>query len=324
LRSLRSTSLSDEQIITILWKYIGYRSDGRDPFRDDVSWTTPAEKAKFLVSKCDMFVSSTDAPDRMTPRQMAAKSMTACVSDLASKGVRPRFCVLSIGLPRSRANSAFVRGLGSGFASASKLYGVRVLAGDTGSTTSDVTINCSMFGFANHIVKRKGAMSGDCVGVTGKFGLQPAGLLILQGKARSRNRFFSKRAISSVLNPRARLSTGLRLARLLSSSIDSSDGLAISLYYLAEASKVSIELNSIPLAEGVKEFAEENSIDPLSLALFGGEEYEIVSTFPENSKRRVEKLGVGIIGSVKKDRRDKVYHGGREIERKGWIHFVSD
>jgi thiamine-monophosphate kinase len=93
---------------------------------------------------------------------------------------------------------------------------------------------------------------------------------------------------------------------------------------LAEASKVSIELDSIPLADGVKEFAEENSIDPESLALFGGEEYEIVSTFPENSKRRAQKLGVTIIGSVKKDRGSKVYYHGREIERKGWIHFVSD
>ena len=73
------------------------------------------------------------------------------------------------------------------------------------------------------------------------------------------------------------------------------------------------------------EFAHENSIDPLSLALFGGEEYEIVGTFPETSRKSIEKLGaVTIIGRVKKDRRNIVCYRGKKIQRKGWMHFVSD
>ena len=316
------TELSEEKIINLLWKRFGFSSNGRDPFGDDVAWTGVKDEM-FLVSKSDMFVSSSDAPTQMNARQMAMKSITACVSDMASKGVRPSYCMISLGLPRRLANASFVSGLGRGFASALKLYDVRVLGGDTG-VSSDVVINCAMYGFSNRIVRRSGAHLGDCVGVTGGFGLEPAGLLLLQGKAKSSNKSFSRRAIRSVLEPRARLSEGLRLAKYLSSSIDSSDGLAISLHYLAEASSVSIELDSIPFASGVREFSSENSIDPEALAFFGGEEYEIVCTFPESLSKVVESLDVSTIGRVVKRKDSSLYYEKRKVKRKGWMHFVSD
>ena len=317
--------LSEEKIIRILWKHVGHGKNKVDPFSDDASWNPLDSRKKFLVAKSDMFVSSTDAPPKMTPRQMATKSVTACVSDLASKGVRPQYCLISIAIPRNKAHNSFVNSLGTGFSEASKLYGVRIVGGDTSSSASDVILNCSVYGFSDRIVRRKGAKVGDLVGVTGAFGLQSAGLLVSLGKAKSRDKNFERNAINSVLNPRARLETGLKLAKFLSSSIDSSDGLAISLHYLAESSNVSIIMDSIPLSEGVGRFADENSIaDPSTLALFGGEEYEIVATYPAASKNAVERLGVITIGrAVKTLGKPDVFYQGKRIQKKGWMHFVS-
>ena len=65
--------------------------------------------------------------------------------------------------------------------------------------------------------------------------------------------------VSSVYLPNPRLELGLAVSRYLSSSIDSSDGLAISLYTIAEMSGVGIKLTEVPRAKGLEEFASRNS-----------------------------------------------------------------
>ena len=65
---------------------------------------------------------------------------------------------------------------------------------------------------------------------------------------------------------------------VVSASMDSSDGLAWSLHELAHSSNVGFELDKVPVAPEVKRFAELNSLDASELALYGGEEYELVLT----------------------------------------------
>ncbi len=336
--------LNEEEIIRLLWRTFGKSSSsksGKDPFNDDVAWKVIPDRWKkkgiraqrMFISKSDMLVSSTDVPKGMAPRQIASKSITACVSDFASKGVKPLYCLLSLGLPKSFAKWNKVLELGRGFRDACRLYGVQILAGDVNATEYDLVIDCSMYGLANSIVKRSSARPGDFVGVSGKFGLQSAGLRLLQGVAKTSDRGFERAAKNSVLNPRARLDLGLSISKLLTSSIDSSDGLALSLYHIAESSNVNIEINKIPLAEGITYFAEENELDPTALALFGGEEYELVSTYsPETIPReKAEKLGIMKIGRVTPltGRTPRVFmtptgRGKTEIiPRRGWLHFAS-
>src|SRR5256885_11869550 len=106
--------------------------------------------------------------------------------------------------------------------------------------------------------------------------------------------------------PEARLAQGITLAKShgASSSIDSSDGLAWSLHQIAEASMVGINLHTIPIATEVERFAKEHRLSALELALYGGEEYELVVTVKPQSfnklKRRVPSLKR--IGIVKKKR----------------------
>ena len=328
MRTFKEISLLDEEeIVELIWSSLSSRSGaskGRDPFRDDVSWT-PSGKKKLLVSKCDTFVASTDAPRGMTPAQMARKAITACASDFAAKGVAPSHFLISVALPKKNANREFVKGLASGINAACGDYKVRLLAGDTSSAESDIVIDCSMFGFADSLVRRSGAKVGDQVGVTGRFGLEPSGLLLLVGEAVSSSQAFRRTAMESVMNPKACLALGLKISNDITSSIDSSDGLAISLYLLAESSAVNMRIDSLPIAEGVKEFAKENSISAEKLALFGGEEYEIVCTYPKESRKKLEKLGMITIGTVTSMAKSpSVYLGARKLERKGWIHFKSD
>jgi len=316
--------LDEESIIKLLWGRFGKKS-ATDPFDDDAAWVLNSNK-KFVVGKADMLVATTDAPAQMTPAQIARKSIVACVSDLAAKGVKPEYCLISLGLPKELATRKYVIDLARGFASAESEYKLRIVGGDTNATSRDPVIDCSIFGFANSLVLRRGAKPSDLIGVSGKFGIQHAGLLLLLNKAKSSDQLFSKTAVNSVLEPKARLDVGLGVSRYLSSCIDSSDGLAISLYHLAESSKVSFELKKLPMHSGVSKFATENGLLDSELVLFGGEEYELVCTYSPEHESKVTKHGISTIGVVKEggNKRYEVLLNGKLVARRGWLHFKSE
>jgi thiamine-monophosphate kinase len=317
--------LDEESIIKILWSGFGKPGGRSDPFDDDAAWVKNASGKKFLVGKADMFVASTDAPSQMTPAQMAKKSIVACVSDLAAKGVPPKYSLVSLGIPKKFASREFVSGLANGFAEVESKYNLQIIGGDTNATSDDTVIDCSIFGFADSIISRRGAKPGDLVGVSGKFGAQPAGLWILLGRAKSSDKDFEHKAVLSVLEPLARLPLGVKASKYLSSCIDSSDGLAISLYHLAESSDVDLELSQLPTEAGVETFAAENGLNPTELVLFGGEEYELVCTFPPRNQKVLSKLGIGTIGEVvgKSGNSPSVKLVRKPVARRGWLHFKS-
>jgi thiamine-monophosphate kinase len=318
-----SRGLDEEEIIRIIW---GRLTGTKDPFNDDVTWTSNNSRKKLLVSKCDMLVGYTDAPKMMSPAQIARKAVVSCTSDLASKGVKPSSCIVSIGLPKNLAKREFVADLAKGFKKAEKEYGFSVLGGDTSATERDLIINACMFGYSDAFPKRDGAQVGDLVAVSGSFGHQAAGLLLVMGKAKSDDRTFSSIAKKSVLEPVARLSLGISIARYLSSCTDSSDGLALSLYHIAESSQVDIALDDLPISKGLIEFARKNRLKEKNLALFGGEEFELVCTFDPKYLSGLSKQGVKIIGRVVSrsgpKMSPKVSYQGSRVPRRGWIHFA--
>ncbi len=99
---------------------------------------------------------------------------------------------------------------------------------------------------------------------------------------------------------------GIALAEYFSSSMDSSDGLALSLHELSKQSHVNFFIDNIPEAKGIKEFAKDNHIDANDLIFFGGEEYEIIATIPSSKIKQVisiireSNLKMQVIGTVKK------------------------
>jgi thiamine-monophosphate kinase len=260
-----------------------------------------------IVLKSDMLVESTDVPTFMRPWQIARKSIVACISDMSAKGIEPPFtCLISLGIP-SRYCKRQIMGLIRGFKIASNEFGVKIAGGDT-NRSNELVINCNLARvFLTHemIPKRSGAKPGDFVVSSGVFGYTSSGLAILLSKAKAKGQF-RKTAIRSVLRPRPQMIFGTRLAKFFSSSIDSSDGLAASLYEIAKQSHVHLIIDNIPSAKGVQQFAMDNHLEALDLIFYGGEEYEIIATIPkvnlEMARRLAEKMKLTfrVIGKVEK------------------------
>src|SRR3989338_5065871 len=269
------TTLDESTIIKIFQKKLGNKKF----ISEDVE-VFKIGKTKIIV-KVDTFVQSTDMPPKMRMHDAARKSIIACISDFAAKGVKPQYGIISLNLPKMIPRTK-INEMSEGFRHASNEFNIRILGGDT-NEGKEIVINVSMFGTTDKIVKRKGAKIGDMIFVTGPFGYTASGLKILLGKIKGKNNFV-KKAIKSVFNPSPKLDFGVRNKNYFTSSMDSSDGLSTTLNEMANQSKCKFIINYIPTGKDLLEFAKSHKIDPNDLVFHGGEEYEFVFTASQKYK----------------------------------------
>jgi thiamine-monophosphate kinase len=327
----KSTDIGERKIIEIIANYLEAMPNSPVPFGDDVAAVNLDEK-QVAVLKTDMLVGKTDVPPNMSLWQAARKALVMNISDFASKGVVPTAALVSLGLPRGcmrKDIEEIARGLNAG----AREYGAYIIGGDTGEA-SDLIISVSLYGTAQKTVLmlRSGAKPGDVLAVTGFFGKSAAGLRLLLNNF-SASAEMRDVLLGAVCMPKARLKEGLALGTsgAVTASIDSSDGLAWSLHEIGKMSDVGFIVNSVPVADEVRRFAEFNHLDPLELALYGGEEYELVVTVKPKSwvdaESAVEAVGGRLlpIGKVTKDTQMLLDVDGkkRPIEARGWEHFKS-
>ncbi len=315
------------EIIKVFIDTIGQPKPRFSRIGDDVAYL-PKKRGKVVI-KCDMLVGKTDVPKGMDLRQVSRKSIVMCVSDFAAKGVIPSAALISLGIPRGMEEWE-IRELAKGIKEAKEEFSIEILGGDT-NEAEGLVIDCSMVGFADRIVERRGAKPGDLVITSGFFGYPSSGLKIMIDGLKAEPEFREK-AISSVVMPNPRLRLGVALAKnnLISSSIDSSDGLALSLHEIVMHSKVGIEIDNPPTTDDVKRFATMNNLSLNDLVFYGGEEYEIVATIPRDKLDKAQKLAkrmgerIIVIGKVTKDYpKVRLFLDNKEtvIERRGWVHL---
>jgi thiamine-monophosphate kinase len=316
----------EREIIKTLTGIFGKKSRFPLGFNDDVA-AIPSGGYSWIVLKSDMLVGSTDAPPGMSLWQAARKAVVATVSDFAAKGVRPLGLMVSLGLPASLGRRS-IRKIGLGLGRGAREYGCPIIGGDT-NQSDELIIDCVGAGLADprKLVRRDGALPGDVLAVTGEFGNAAAGLrLLLSGRKSALSKIRGLR--DAVLLPKARLDEGLALASsgAVTSSIDSSDGLAWSLHELARASGVRISLETIPIAKEAARFGEARGLSPIKLALYGGEEYELVVTIRREAfarvKRRVPSLiTIGRVLEGPPMVSAKVGGKSFSVAPRGWEHF---
>ena len=299
------------------------------PFWDDVSAVSLGE-GKAAILKTDMLVWETDVPRGMTPFQAARKAVVMNFSDLGSKGVRPIAFLVSLALPRSLGVDV-VEGMAQGFDAGAREYGAYVVGGDT-NEARDVIISGTAYGVAyvESLMRREGARPGDLLATTGGFGKTAAALKILLEGYETPPRLRDP-LLESVYMPRARVEEGVALAGSgsASASIDSSDGLAMSLHDLSRSSGVGFRVDVLPTSPEAAEFAELHGLDPSGLVLYGGEEYELVFTVKPDeldaARAALGRVGCSLIeiGEATADRCIVYVDDGVEkpIRPGGWEHF---
>jgi len=252
----------------------------------------------------------------ISPFDLGIKSVAVNLSDIAAAGAIPEFILISLSLPPD-IDETFIKEFYGGVNTICTKYGVLVVGGDiTGA--SKISISITVIGKSGNIppAGRGNAKHGDIVFVTGEFGSSRAGLWILEEALKNSEKYDSgiddtlkEKFIKAHINPVPQLEIGretVKTASELSQSppamMDSSDGLADALYKICKMSNVSmdIELENIPSDIGLKDVANLAKIDPLKWIFFGGEDYQLVVTVPEEVYQQLKAKGLNIysIGKV--------------------------
>ena len=314
------TKLDENKIINLFQTKLGNKK-----FVSEDVETFTLGKTK-IIAKTDTMVQSTDIPQKMKLSDAARKSIIACVSDFASKGIKPKYGMISINLPKSISRKQ-IDNIANGFKKACKEYEISIIGGDT-NEGKEIVFNVCIFGNSNKIVTRKGSHKGDLIFTTGPFGYTSVGLDILLNNKKKKNNLI-KKSLESVINPKPRLSYGLKNKKYFTSSMDSSDGLSTTLNEMSKQSGKKFIINKIPSNIDLEIYLKKQKMDLNSAVFHGGEEYEFIFTIPAKYKKIIIKnakilktpiieigyvtLGKGVY--LEKDSKKTI------LKDLGWKHF---
>ncbi len=274
----------------------------------------------YILTSIDTFVASTDKPPLMGWRSVGYKAIVATLSDLMVKGGEPFTIMISLGL--SRLSRYELSELSAGIYYALGRYGLaRCLKWDTNRSRDPFV---SVGGVAISRCKppgRSGAMPGDYVYVDGYFGLTWLGLNILLGKysVEELDHSLYREAMEEFEYPSPNLHLYPPLVKKTrpTATIDSSDGLAASLYQVARASGVDIIIEDLPFHPMLGRLDREIV---LKATLYGGEEYRGIFFLPGARAAEAEKLGLIRIGRVVEGGGKVYLDDGSKVPEKGFRH----
>ncbi|HJT67004.1 MAG TPA: thiamine-phosphate kinase [Pyrinomonadaceae bacterium] len=275
------------------------------------------------------------------PTLLGHKALAVSLSDLAAMGARPRWSLIAIGVPEDVWETDFVNQFYEGLTSLANRYDVKLIGGDTSRTPDKIVIDSIAIGECNvgQAVKRAGAQPGDQIFLTGSLGGAAAGLRLIERGAHLAEQNLAdddSQKIDHVLlrqlRPEPRVGWGMVLGeeRLATALIDISDGLSSDLNHLCRESGVGalIESSFLPIDHQVVELCGRRALDPLQLALHGGEDFELLFTVRAGDvarlPRRVDGTGITRIGEVRIQAESvKISEGSRiwELNPGGWKHF---
>jgi thiamine-monophosphate kinase len=240
---------------------------------------------EYLLITTDMTMELTHFPPEISPFQMGWFIVAINLSDLAAKGAKPLGVVVASGLPED-LSTYFLEDLVKGMKACATKYNTAIIGGDL-KAHEHITLTGTAVGKVAKVefMPRSGAKPGDIVAVTGTLGHAGAGFYSLKHRAGVENT--DNELMEGLFEPKPRLAEGRALAKsgAVSSCMDISDGLADSLYQLAEINNIGfeIEFEKIPVDHKIVEFSKDLSIPLEDLSVYFGGDYELLMTIPPES-----------------------------------------
>lgn len=263
-----------------------------------------------LVISTDMLHETTDFPAGTTRYTAGWRGVAVSLSDLAAMGASPIATVAIYGAPDF--DEADLGAFVDGAREVSATVGANYVGGDLDGH-DEFTVATTAVGQTDEPVWRSGASPGEAVCVTGTLGRTAAAL-----------RLFDRGAIddgNALFQFDPRVAAGRAIAPDATAMMDSSDGLARSLHQLGEASNCgfAIDAGTLPIHDTVYTVAADDD-EATELAIFTGEDFELVVTVPTDAVDRVRSASptpVTVIGEVTEGR---IELDGEALPDRGYTH----
>ena len=293
--------------------------DGVLGIGDDCAVLPQAGGMETLVSS-DMLLEGThflrgDIPARL----LGWKSAAVNFSDIAAMGGRPAGSFLSLGLPKG-LDSDWTDAFLAGYKECSDFCGAPLLGGDTTTSQDGIVINVTVIGQCERgrSRKRSDAVPGDLICVTGPLGDSAAGLQVILQGARGPEAAETLVQRHYRLVPRIREGLALAATPGVHAMMDISDGIASDLRHILKASDVgaTVRTQDVPLSAEMRQVCAQQGWDAVTLALTGGEDYELLFTMAPGTEPSVPYYVIGRITEQK----TLVWEGSSQ-DFMGYRHF---
>jgi thiamine-monophosphate kinase len=322
--------VSENQLIERVRRRLPSKGDGlREGIGDDAAVLRPKGGAEWVVTT-DAFLENVHFLRKIHPaKAVGYKALARATSDIAAMGARARYFFLTLGIPDACAGT-WLDDFLDGLARAARRFGLILAGGDTTKYPA-VVASLTVVGEIDHgrAILRSGARPGDLLFVSGRLGEAELGLRLIQRKLHKQKRW--AKLLKKHFYPEPRLALGEWLAahRCATSMIDTSDGLSTDLGHICKASGVGaiVWATKIPVVKIPPEL-QRLGLDPLEMALNGGEDYELLFTVPKKFSRRMPRrvagISVTVIGEITREKR-VILLGldgrGKPLQPKGWDPF---
>lgn len=273
-------------------------------------------------------------------RHLGYKAVIVNLSDIYAMNARPKQITVSVGIS-NRFSVEAMEELYEGIHHACEQYEVDLIGGDTSSSNKGLVISITAIGEGKNedIIYRNGAQIGDLICITGDLGAAYLGLQILE---REKQIFKENPAIKPdleeerylierQLKPEARkdlIDIFQETKVKPTAMIDVSDGLSSDILHICTQSNVGCTLyeDKLPIASESTERALQFNISPVTAALNGGEDYELLFTIPADDESKISRYpGITIIGAITnpRDGYKLIDHNGlaHPLKAQGWQHM---
>ena len=295
----------------------------------------------YLLVTTDMLLEGIHFDLAYMPLQhLGYKAVVANVSDIAAMNGKPEQITIGLALS-NRFSLEAIDSLYEGILAACKDYQVDLVGGDTSASASGLVISITAIGRVNKGKEtlRSTAKNNDIICVTGDLGAAYLGLQVLE---REKQEFLInpemqpdlekyEYLVGRQLKPDARMDIVYELAEkkvVPTAMIDISDGLASELLHLSKSSGVGVKIfeDKVPIDSLTYETAIEFMMDPITCALNGGEDYELLFTIqPADYEKLKNHPDIHFIGHIHSNPEQNVMVTKQEtlapITAQGWNHL---
>ncbi len=236
-----------------------------------------------LVTSVDTLLEDVHFPKNFNPKDLAARAVAVCVSDLAAMGAQARWMTLALSIPEN--NSHWLADFSQSLHSACAYYEISLVGGDT--VKGKLSISLTVMGIVETgtALRRDTAQAGDLLYVSGSLG----------GSAFALSKVLQKQEVapeilSAYIQPKARLKLGQNLIGIANACMDISDGIIIDAERLANASALSvdIQMEKLPLHKALSTMPIEQAVNFATQ----GDDYELLFSVSVSKQDVLAELAV--------------------------------
>ncbi len=265
--------MDEFELIKKYFQKISNNNPSAKKLNDDVFFN---KKNKLAVS-IDTYNEGVHFPNFKYPDLVIKKIIRSSISDLISKGVKPKYYFISASGSKKHFTKKNLKLISKSLNEEQKKYNLKLSGGDT-TNSNKISFSVTTVGFSKNIVERNKAKLNDDIYVTGNLGDSFLGLKIIKNNIKINSKL-TKYFVAKFYCPNLPYKIYKKIHKFANTSMDISDGLIIDISKLINKQKLSFEINvnKIPISKNLEIYLKKYNKKKIEY-LFNGDDYQILFT----------------------------------------------